>query len=365
MNKNKRPYSFFIILIVAILSCNLPSGGTPTTAPEVLPTEANTATLAPVADVPTASPTAAVVHIASPSVSPSAGGLIYDVESSGTAPEKRAPYGDSYDINRLERPFLQDMTYVPDLDIVTFSVTEDDVWFYVSIKLIGKDPNNALGINYGVELDTNHDGFGDFIIWAQPPYNPVWETVNVNIFADKNHNTAGLSADKSDAPINTDGYEAQIFNGGPGDADPDMAWVRMNTTPDATLQFAFKKSWSGTVFMLGVISDAGLKDVAKLDYIDRFKEEEAGSPVKDKKYYPLKALFAVDNTCQEAFGFKPQGFETRLCPRAAPTPEPGQPSTGCVNPGQYHDQGSCSNAGCAWRQNTGVFTNVQFYCTNP
>ena len=365
MNKNNRSYIFLIILVVAILACNAPSG-TPNSQPQVLPTEASVATSAPVAaGVPTASPTVAVVHTQTPSTSPGVGALIYDVESSGTASEKRAPYGDSYNINRMERPFLQDMTYVSDLDIVTYSVTQDDVWFYVSIKLIGKDPNNSLGINYGVELDIDHDGFGDYIIWAQPPYTPTWDTANVKIFADKNHNTAGLSSDKSDAPLDADGYETQIFNGGAGDADPDMAWVRTNAAADATIQFAFKKSWSGTVFMLGVISDAGLKDVTKLDYVDRFKEEEAGSPVKDKKYYPLKALFAVDNTCQEAFGFKPLEDQSKLCPRSVPTPSPDNPTTGCVEPGQYSNQSSCESAGCAWRQNGNVIVAVVYYCTYP
>jgi hypothetical protein len=109
------------------------------------------------------------------------------------------------------------------------------------------------------------------------------------------------------------------------------------------MQFAFKKSWSGTVFMLGVIADAGLKDVTKLDYVDRFTEEEAGSPVKDKKNYPLKALFAVDNTCQEAFGFNPLGYESKLCPHpdAQPTKQT-TPPTGCQPP-----SGGCG-AGYYW-----------------
>ena len=49
-----------------------------------------------------------------------------------TAAERRAPYGDSYDINRLSRPFQQDMTYVPDLDIVTYTVSSDSTWWFVS-----------------------------------------------------------------------------------------------------------------------------------------------------------------------------------------------------------------------------------------
>jgi hypothetical protein len=247
---------------------------------------------------------------------------VYDVESQGTAPEKRAPYGDSHNINRFERPFLQDMTYVADLDILTYNVGQDDTWWYVSVQLIGADPNNPLGIHYAVELDLDADGFGDYILWAQPPYSTEWDTVPVQIFQDQNHDTSGISSTKSDAPIDTDGYETLIFDGSLNQPNPDMAFVRMVGGAQAAVQFAFQKSWSGTVFMLGTLADAGLRDVGQLDYVDRFTEAEAGSPVKDKVYYPLKALFAVDNACREAFGFRATGYEPQLCPRAEPTPRP-------------------------------------------
>lgn len=325
-----------MMVLIAILACNVPSGAPGNEAPNQGepqgPDFSETPTLVP----PT--PTIAITHNTLPSESPPAGRLVYDVESSGTAAEKRAPYGDSYDINRLERPFLQDMTYVPDLDIVTYTVGEDDNFWYVSVELIGTDPNNTLGIHYGVELDTNHDGFGDYIVWANPPYTPSWDTLPVRVYQDKNHDTGGLSGEKSDAPIETDGYETLIFNGGSGDADADMAWFRINAGRQATVQFAFKKSWAGKVFMLGVIADAGLVDVQQLDYVDRFKEAEAGSPVKEKQYYPLRALFAVDNACREAFGFKPTGFEPQLCPRDEPqlkpktTPSACQPPSYCTPP---------------------------------
>ena len=45
------------------------------------------------------------------------------------------------------------------------SVSSDATWWYVSIQLVGNDPNNKLGIDYGVELDTNHDGFGDYLLF--------------------------------------------------------------------------------------------------------------------------------------------------------------------------------------------------------
>jgi hypothetical protein len=348
MKKSAKTQILLILILVFILACNLPGSQTSDATPsavEELPIAATTVEVAP----PSVTSTPAINHLATPSTSPPAGAVIYDVESSLTAPEKRAPYGDSYDINRLERPFLQDMTYVSDLDIVTYSVSQDADWYYVSIELIGTDPNNPLGINYAVELDTNYDGFGDHIIWATPPYTPNWDTLPVKIYSDKNHDTGGLSGEKSDAPLTTtDGYETLTFNGGVGDSDPDMAWVRVNAGRQATVQFAFKKSWSGTVFMLGVVADLGLQDVTKLDYVDRFTEEEAGSPIKDKEVYPLNMLFAVDNACREAFGFKPTGYEPQLCPRDEPapprprsTPAVCQQPTYCTSPGYIWHQDTC------------------------
>lgn len=360
MRKNNRAVFLFASLILAVLACNMPSSSlAPASATEVTTSQEGSPP-----SVVEATTTPSVLHIVNPA-SAISGGLVYDVDSSGTASEKRAPYGDSYDINRLERPFLQDMTYVSDMDIVNFTVGQDAEWFYVSINLIGKDPNNPLGIDYGIELDTNHDGFGDYVIVANPTYTNTWDASNIRIFQDTNHDTAGISAVKSDAPITTNGYETQIFHGGVGDADPDMAWVRLSSSANSTLEFAFKKSWSGTVFMLGVFSDAGLKDVGKLDYVDRFTEIEAGSPIEDKSSYPLKSLYAVDNTCQEAYGFEPNGYEPKLCPRPEPTPAPRTPQAGCTEPGQYSDQSSCEAASCVWRQNSGVVIAVFYYCTYP
>lgn len=349
--KNKtRPFSFFAMLIILILACNLPDANPtvtqePDATAEVLPTSEQP---------PTATEVTTVTHIIFPASAPDSK-LFNDVESSLTAPEKRAPYGDSYDINRLERPFLQDMTYIPDLDVDTFSLSKDADWYYVSIRLIGTDPNNTLGINYAVELDKNRDGFGDFIILAQPPYTSDWSAEHVQVYADTNHDTSAISPDRSDAPFKTDGYDSLIFDGGRGEGDdPDLAWVRINAGVNATIQFAFKRSWAGSSFMFGVLADAGLKDAAQLDYVDRFTEEEAGSPIKNKKDYPLKALYAIDNTCREAHGFDATGFEPMLCPREilptpAPAPAPNQPQITCTEPGQYSDEASCEAAGCVWK----------------
>ena len=362
--KNKpRSFTIFIISLLLILACNLP-GSNPTATAEPTATAVLPPPEQPTEPPPTA--TKQVTHLMFPGSAPNSK-LFYDVESSGTAPERRAPYGDTYDINRLERPFLQDMTYVSDLDVETFNLSKDSDWYYVSIRLMGGDPNHALGINYAVELDKNRDGFGDFIILARPPYTSDWSTDHVQVYADTNHDTSAISAVRSDAPITTDGYDSLVFDGGHGEGDdPDLAWVRIDAGRNADVQFAFKKPLIGNIFMFGVLADAGLKDVAQLDYVDRFTEEEAGSPIQNKKDYPLKALYAVDNTCREAHGFDATGFEPMLCPREIPpTAAPHKTQASCTDPGQYSDQSSCEAAGCAWRQNGSVVVAVVYYCTYP
>src|SRR5581483_2038642 len=347
--RNKSPLSisrFLLALMMAVLACNLPFiTSPPSQAPDVPPALVTVPTTS--ADTPTAStPTVAVAHLMRPSdTAPIQGSFVYDVDTTGTGPEGRAPYGDSYKINRLERPFEQNMTYVPDLDIVTFNLNKDTNWYYISIQLSGTNPNDSHDIDYGVEIDLNHDGFGDYLVWAHPPYTSAWDASNVKVFKDTNHDTGGLSGEQSDAPFNGNGYDKIIFDGGQGD-DPDLAWVRIGVGQYATVQFAIKKLLPCSSFMMGVWADAGLKDATKFDYNDRFTEEQAGSPERNEKYYPLKALFAVDNTCWEAFGFKATGYEPKLCPREEP--KPGT-KTSCQDPQQYYvDQAGCIAAGCRW-----------------
>jgi hypothetical protein len=313
-----------VALFAGIFACNFVSA----TSPNVAPSQPM-ARIVPQVSPPTvqaSTDTPAVTHVMVPLEVPQSGKLVYDVDTQPTGAEGRTPYGDSYQINRLERPFLQNMTYVPALDIETYTVSSDKDWWYVSMALAGASSDPTTAPNYGVELDRDHDGSGEFLIWAHPPYGGTWDTRQVEIFQDKNHDTGGLSAEKCDAPLTTDGYETKIFNGGVGDADPDTAWVRLISSAQPQVQFAFKKSWSGTVFMLGVLADSGLKDPQKLDYIDRFTPEEAGSPVRSNSNYPLKALYSVDNVCREAFGFAPTGYEPQLCPRVEPTRKPRTPT---------------------------------------
>ncbi|GAB4431517.1 MAG: hypothetical protein Kow002_19780 [Anaerolineales bacterium] len=329
MKKRKFHLSAAVILLMAALACSLPGlTVNPTQAPvpptatqpslptnTPLPPPTSTVIPSPTAELPT--PTIEVKHAIIPASSVEISTLHHDVTSVDTASENRAPYGDSYDRSLFERPFTQDMQYIPDLDIASFNLSSDEKFYFVSIELVGPNPNNEIGIQYAVELDMDADGFGDFIIVAYPPHGFEWTTDNVRVYQDTDHDTGGLSAEKSDAPLPGDGYDTLIFDSGRGENnDPDLAWVRVNAGKYATVQFAFKVSWAGPRFMYGVMADAShFSDVAEMDYVDRLTYEEAGSPVRGKEEYPLKGLYQIDNTCWEVHGMKGTGEEPKLCPR--------------------------------------------------
>jgi hypothetical protein len=365
---HSRILSGLIILLLAALACNLPttSQGTPDTV-VIYVTETSAPpplleTVTPNAPASTIAPP--ITHVLYPADAQTAGGLSYDVDSRGTAPEHRAPYGDSHKINLFERPFTQNvMDYIPDLDILTFRINTDSNWYYVFMELGSVDPaTGTLTGEYAVELDIDRDGHGDYLIWTKPPFTTSWKTDGITVFTDTNNDTGGLSPNLSDAPFNGNGYDSTIVDSGQG-ADPDLAWVRIDPRSPTTIQFAFKKSLAGNAFMWGVWADMGIRDPKKFSYNDHFTEVEGGSPEKSEpQFYPIKAIYAVDNTCREAYGFNPTGDEPLLCPREKPTPEP---HLGCTNPNLYHDAASCNAAGCAWRQDPTVIFAVIYHCTFP
>ncbi len=339
MSRRSRVYLSLASFVIISLACSLGAAG-PAATPAA---SAATATASQTAPAPTSNSSAVEVtagsatppalvatimasqHAMKPSNDVPKGGLNYDVDSSVTAAENRAPYGDSYNINLFERPFTATtMNYLPEVDITTFSLSQDATWDYITIDLSGGDTNDPLGVNYGVELDVDHDGFGDYLVWARPPYTPDWVAETVQVFKDTNHDTGGLSAEKSDAPLQGNGYDTLIFDQGKG-TDPDLAWVRLAPGVSAAIQIAFKSSLAGKAFMWGAWADAGLRDPSKFNYNDRFTEAEAGSPEKNEQYYPIKAISQVDNTCWLAVGFKPTGYEPHLCPTSEPPPVKHKP----------------------------------------
>jgi hypothetical protein len=84
----------------------------------------------------------------------------HDNDESKSFEERNVLVGDEFRINRFERPFTADtMEYLPQIDIVGMSMTQDENWYYVQIKVVGADPaTGELSGLYGVEFDLNVDG---------------------------------------------------------------------------------------------------------------------------------------------------------------------------------------------------------------
>lgn len=321
------------ILLLAALACGVPGATTPQATQDVVslyvtqtlaalaivsPSQTPIPTVGAPADtaIPTITLTPGVTHTFFPADIQTAAVSVYDVDSRGTAPENRAPYGDSYKLNRFERPFTQTaMDYIPDVDILTYRINADQNWYYVTMQLAGQNSAGGLTADYALELDYDRDGHGDYLIWAKPPFASSWTTDGVTVYMDSNNDTGGLSPERADADFSGNGYDQVLIASGRGGLDPDLAWVRLDPRSSNTIQFAFKKSLVGGAFMWGVWADLGLRDPARFNYNDYFTEEQAGSPEKSEtKFYPIKAVFAVDNTCRVPYGFKPTGYEPLLCP---------------------------------------------------
>lgn len=165
-----------------------------------------------------------------------------------------------------------------------------------------------------VELDTDRDGRGDFLVMAILPSDAAWTTDGVKVLADEDEDIGGLFPlyKEDPGPILT-GYELELFADGVG-MDRDLAWARRDPTSRNQIQIAFKNSIVGEVgFLWSVWSDEGLRDPALFDYNDHFTFYDAGSPNKENFRYPVKAVALVDSTCRMWYGYIPGGFEPGLC----------------------------------------------------
>lgn len=285
--------------------------------PTAEPTAEPTASLEPTTE-PSPTP---IIHLVSPGVTlpEDKPQVTYDQESIRNAEQKEAYAGDQFLIGRYERPFDQEMTYLPYIDIIQSNLirNKDDDYLYSVIFLLDDPmlvPDSQYG--FGIELDVNLDGRGDFLVWTQLPKSTEWSVEGVRVFKDANSGVGALKPMFSDAPSVGDGYEINIFDAGFG-ADPDLAWSRISPQDPTMIEIAFKKSIleESQAFLWGTWSVLGPDQFDRFDHNDYFTYADAGSPTRsDKDFYPLKAMFALDNTCRAASGFTPKGNEPGLCP---------------------------------------------------
>jgi hypothetical protein len=378
------------VLLVISLACSLPTQfGTPQVSSDQLTlqavgTQVALATLA--AAVPsatgapaeppteTASPgedatatmaepteTATVVHLTTPSNPGSVNSFVTDRSSKPLASERRA-IGDNFDVLLFERPFTAgSMDYLGYLDITRGELSASGPWFYVTLSLEGAPPMEQAP-RYGVEVDIDKDGRGDWLIWGSAPPDSNWTTNGVQALQDTDNNVGGSTPVKAEPPPQTgNGYDQVVFDSGQG-VDPDAAWIRRSPGSGSQVQIAFKQGLiaSPGEFMWGVWADAGPQDPAWFDYNDHFSPAEAGSPVSGASNYPLSQLAQIDNSCRWGYGFTPTGSEPGSCyVPPTPTPTPQGSISGYVYRGTSSSpsgsplggvtvtlgQGSCSSSG--------------------
>lgn len=305
-----------LLFMAAILSaCGLgPFGSVPPTAE--LPTEVPATEIATVEVAATEAP---IVHTTIPSEPAKNLGNASDNDEVNSSEDRDVNFGDDFLHNRFERPFTTEMAeYLPEVDIVNFSIGEDDNFFYVTLNLAGvANPGQFPTGHYAIELDSNIDGRGELLIVANPSFGGDWSTDGVQIFADDNGDVGGNDPKRSDSDYIGDGYEKLMFDSGVG-ANPDLGWSRFVNGDTPAIQIAFNKVIFPATpqFMWSVWASASQFDTTKFNLHDSTTADAAGSPDKQSNQYPIKNIAGIDNSCRVPVGFTATGFEPLGCPVA-------------------------------------------------
>ncbi len=239
--------------------------------------------------------------------------IIHDQASSISGKEKRASGGDEYSSGRFERPFDKDMNYLPALDITRVELFRPhDDWIYFRIHL-ETQPAQPPAV-YGVELDLNIDGRGDLLIQVPGPSSPEWTEAGVKMWWDSDGDVGGQLVNRTDPKgFRGSGFET-IKTNSDSDKNPGQIWVRLN---DHGLDIAVLEEMVGGAngkFTWKPYSDGNPLSPTQYDINDYYSLEQAGSALIGERDYPLKAVFAIDNTCRGLSGLTPSGKEQGVCP---------------------------------------------------
>ncbi len=340
----------FVVLWAVGLACSVTLGRAPTQGePAALLTAAGPpATAQPPADTPgpalpfalpglqpTPLPTRAVTPAAgAPTPALPAGPVlaaeVWDFPSGPYAQPVDGVYyaagGDVYATNLYERPFpeqSQDAFY-PDLDIRYARLLRTGDWFVATIRLHGlPQGGTAPAGDYGIELDTDLDGRGEYLVWATGPVPAAWTPAQVQVRVDAHPDVEGPTVCRSDAPLQGDGYEQVRYT---ADAATGLAWLRWDWDTEGARRYpavhiAFHRSLldghDATMLWLAW-ADAGLRQPGQMTYHDAYTRRAAGAPYARDPDFPIRAIARVDNTCRAAFGFTPTGLEPCLCRHTSP-----------------------------------------------
>jgi hypothetical protein len=299
----------------------LPAMSTPTLAPQ-----------------PTAEPTKGIQHALIPTIGSGKEQVIHDQVDASTAEQKRAFGGEQYSVGRFERPFDKDMNYLAYLDIVKSTMQRADPNFIYTTIQVAAPVSSAEGKSalYGLELDTNMDGRSEYLILAEKPENSDWSVNGVNVWKSSSA-SAPISQTGLAIPVTGSlGFDTSVFSAGNGN-DADLAWVRISPDKPDTIEIAFKNTLIGGEkgkFVWRPMTDGAPFPSKSYDLNVSYTLEQAGSPLIDNMNYPLKDVYAVDNTCRVASGYQASGKESGLCPLPPPPSKPDKPQPGMPDP-QY------------------------------
>jgi hypothetical protein len=347
--QNIRTAGVLMTIIVLFTACNLP-GSQPATPPPATQPPAtelvvvvDTATSAPPTEIP-------IQHQVFPVALPAArSDHAGDYDSSLTAEEKMSNGGDRFTFEKFERPFNANTmdVYFPELDIVDSFLYEDQTWIFGTIQVKDRSAAASSPYRFGMQIDTEVDGKGDFLVLASNPGSTDWTTDGVQVYFDTNNDVGDLTAMFTDEGSTSDGFETLIFEKGKGD-DPDVAWIRVSPTDPNTVEFAIKKSVLSNppMYMVDMWTGHATLDPSLFDYSDHYTHEQAGAadpglPI----FYPIKAVFELDNTCRMAVGFQPTGYEPGVCEPPSAKPDKQGPTACTASPLQI---AFCIQSGGTW-----------------
>ena len=193
-----------------------------------------------------------------------------DLSSAALAGQARTN-ADYFEANLMERPLSGvDLDYLGYLDIAPGAeISFDDTWVYVSILLVSPPPEDAA-VNYGLEIDLNFDGRGDWLILTRTPDSIRWATGAALAYLDKNGDVGGRMPMTADGNPG-DGYELLVYAAGAGQ-DPEALWSRISPANPSAIQIAFKRVLIGNVmhFAWGAWADGGPMRPEWFDYNDHF-----------------------------------------------------------------------------------------------
>lgn len=252
---------------------------------------------------------------------------VHDQTNEKTANDKTAFGGDVFNLGWYERPFDQDMNYLPFIDLQTILMNRQDPnWVYVKMSMVNAIEEGADSKPlFGLEMDTDIDNRGEFLITVTAPRGTEWSTDGVTVLSNSDNMIGGVKPVLADTnPYEGKGYDTEVFKSGEGD-DPNLVFARMSPSDPKTLEIAFKHSFVGGAkgkYMWFPWAMVGMQDPTKMEFNDHFSRDEAGSPIKTEgKYYPVKAVWGVDNTGRVPSGFEPTGLMPGLIESLQPKPQ--------------------------------------------